>query len=69
MFLKFFLEVVEEFEELLVEYDETAPARQQSEEWWQIYEPTYAEEFHSTEFVTSQTIEFIENEHETPWLA
>ncbi len=56
-------------EELLVEYDETAPARQRSEEWWQIYEPTYGEEFHSTEFVTSQTIEFIENEHEAPWLA
>lgn len=36
-----------------------SPALFRSEHWWQVFKPAYAEEFHSTEFVTSRSVEFI----------
>ena len=58
-------------EDLFVEYAEDAPGSHRSEHWWQVYQPPYAEEFHSTSFVTERTIDFIEEAHgqEKPWLA
>lgn len=58
-------------EDLCVEYAADAPGSHRSKNWWQIYQPPYAEEFHSTSFVTERTIEFIEDAHQEgkPWLA
>ena len=39
----------------------TSPALFRSEHWWQVSKPAYAEDFHSTEFVTSRSVEFIES--------
>ena len=58
-------------EDLLVPMSDESPARRRSERWWQIYQPPYDPELHSTTFVTEQTIEFIEHAvtQEQPWLA
>ncbi len=56
---------------MLADYSAAAPGRHRAEEWWQIYQPEYAEEFHSTRFVTERTVNFI-NQAATdkrPWLA
>ncbi len=37
-----------------------SPALFRSEHWWQVSKPAYREEFHSTEFVTARSVEFIE---------
>ncbi|WP_051063121.1 sulfatase family protein [Ilumatobacter nonamiensis] len=60
-----------DLENLYVPYSPEAPALQRSEHWWQIYEPPYPSELHSTEFVTQRTIEFIESAHADggPWMA
>ena len=58
-------------DDLHVEYGESAPGSRRSEHWWQIYQPPYAEEFHSTEFVTERTIAFIDDaaDGDEPWYA
>ena len=46
-----------------------SPALFRSEHWWQVSKPAYDEGFHSTEFVTSRSVEFIEGAaaDEDPW--
>ena len=58
-------------EDLCTDYTADAPGNHKSKHWWQVYQPPYAEEFHSTSFVTERTIEFIERAHgqDKPWLA
>lgn len=58
-------------EDMFVDYSADAPGQNRSENWWQIYQPPYASEFHSTNFVTQQTIDFIEKSDakNEPWLA
>jgi arylsulfatase A-like enzyme len=58
-------------DDMFVEYAPDAPGQHRSEHWWQVYQPPYDEEFHSTNFVAERTINFIEgaaNKAE-PWLA
>lgn len=57
--------------DLATDYGEEVAGRNRSKHWWQIYQPLYEAELHSTSFVTRQTIEFIGNaeKDETPWLA
>jgi arylsulfatase A-like enzyme len=59
------------YEDLVVPYDSDAPARRRSDRWWQVYEPPYDPELHSTNFVTERTIEFIEEAAaaDEPWYA
>ncbi len=59
------------YEDLLVPYSAEAPARQRSERWWQVYQPPYDEELHSTNFVTERTIDFINEaaSSDEPWYA
>ena len=47
------------------------PRTRGSDVWWQIYDPPYGEEFHSTSFVADRTIDFIEraSAEGSPWLA
>jgi arylsulfatase A-like enzyme len=58
-------------EDMFVEYDAGAPGHDRSQNWWQVYQPPYAPEFHSTSFVTQRTIDFIEasETEDSPWLA
>ncbi len=58
-------------EDLMVPLTGESPARRRSELWWQVYEPPYDAEFHSSAFVTERTIAFIEDSVERggPWLA
>lgn len=58
-------------EDLVVPMTEESPAKRRSSNWWQVYEPPYGPEFHSTTFVTERTISFIETatEQNKPWLA
>ena len=58
-------------EDMFVEYDAGAPGHDRSQNWWQVYQPPYAPEFHSTSFVTQRTIDFIEasEAEDSPWLA
>lgn len=46
-----------------------APSLTRSEHWWQVFKPAYDEGFHSTEFVTSRSVEFIESaaDDANPW--
>jgi arylsulfatase A-like enzyme len=46
--------------DIVVSQTPASPARRRSSRWWQIYQPPYDEEFHSTSFVTDRTIEFIQ---------
>ena len=57
--------------DMFVEYAADAPGQHRSEHWWQVYQPPYAEEFHSTNFVAQRTINFIEGaaQQSKPWLA
>ena len=48
--------------ELRAEWGPGAPALARYEDWWQVYQPTLAEEFHSTTFVTEQTIAWLERQ-------
>lgn len=59
------------FEDLQVPYGPDAPARRRSDRWWQVYEPPYDPELHSTNFVTERTIAFIEDAvaADSPWYA
>ena len=58
-------------EDLMVPMTAESPARRRSERWWQVYEPPYSAEFHSSTFVTERTIAFIEDaaRRDGPWLA
>lgn len=59
------------YEDLVVSYDAESPARRRSDRWWQVYEPPYDPELHSTNFVTERTIAFIEDAAaaDEPWYA
>ncbi len=59
------------YEDLVVPLTDEAPALRRSDRWWQVYQPPYGEELHSTNFVTEQTIAFIEESVEAgePWYA
>lgn len=59
------------YEDLVVPMSPDAPALRRSDRWWQVYQPPYAEELHSTNFVTERTISFIDEaaEADEPWLA
>jgi len=59
------------YEDLVVPYGPDAPARRRSDRWWQVYEPPYDPELHSTSFVTERTIAFIEDAARAgePWYA
>ncbi|WP_420446846.1 sulfatase [Candidatus Poriferisodalis sp.] len=58
-------------EDLMVPMTDESPARRRSKRWWQVYEPPYGAEFHSSTFVTERTIAFIEDAARRggPWLA
>jgi len=58
-------------EDIVFPQDASSPARQRSERWWQIYEPPYGPELHSTQYVAEQTVEFIESsvKEDKPWMA
>ena len=47
------------------------PMRRGGDVWWQVYDPPYDEEHHSTSFVADRTIDFIEqaSAEGSPWLA
>lgn len=47
------------------------PAAYRSDLWTQVLQPAYGAEFHSTEFVTDRTIDFVEQDRrpDQPWLA
>ncbi|MEO1060469.1 MAG: sulfatase-like hydrolase/transferase [Actinomycetota bacterium] len=47
------------YEDLVVPLTADAPRRRGSDRWWQIYDPPYDEELHSTNFVTDRTIAFV----------
>lgn len=57
-------------DELLVPYSEAAPGRHRSRHWWQVYQPPYAENLHSTHFVAERTLAFMEESRAAgqPWL-
>lgn len=57
--------------DLVVPYSAESPARRRSDRWWQVYEPPYDPEIHSTNFVTERTISFIEDAaaDDEPWYA
>ena len=59
------------YEDLVVPYGPESPARRRSDRWWQVYEPPYDPELHSTNFVTERTIAFIEDAAaaDEPWYA
>ena len=58
-------------EDLTSDYRSDAPGSRRSSEWWQIYRPPYAAEFHSTSFVAERTVAFIDQAQaeNSPWLA
>ncbi|MDH3684061.1 MAG: sulfatase-like hydrolase/transferase, partial [Acidimicrobiia bacterium] len=69
--LRWALERGASLDELVVPYDDTSPALDRSERWWQIYRPTYGPDLHSTTFVTERTSAFISEaaEQGRPWFA
>ena len=56
---------------LVHDYDADAPGAHRSPRWWQIYQPPYGEELHSTHFVAEETMAVIREgaERGEPWLA
>lgn len=58
-------------EDLVVPQTADNPKRRGSDAWWQVYDPPYGEEFHSSSFVADRTINFIEQAaaEDSPWLA
>ncbi|WP_419946111.1 sulfatase [Candidatus Poriferisodalis sp.] len=58
-------------EDLYVPLTAESPARRRSDIWWQVYEPPYDPELHSSSFVADRTIAFIEAAVGAgdPWLA
>lgn len=68
--LRWALEKGGRMEELDVPYGPDAPATRRDGPWWQIYQPTYGEELHSTSFVAERTTAFIEQAaaQGRPWM-
>lgn len=58
------------YEDLVVPMTADSPALQRSDRWWQVYQPPYGPELHSTTFVTERTIAFIEDSAAAaePWV-
>ncbi len=58
-------------EDLVVPQTADNPRRRGGDVWWQVYDPPYGEEFHSSSFVADRTIDFIEGAaaEDSPWLA
>lgn len=58
-------------EDLAIDQDKLVNGSDRSQHWDQIYRPPYGEELHSTNFVTEQTINFIDEAESEgkPWLA
>ena len=56
--------------ELVVPFDPSAPAKARSDAWWQIYEPPYDAELHSTNYVTERTLDWLSEPSRTdkPWM-
>lgn len=59
------------FEDIVIPQTAESPSTIRSDRWWQVYQPTYGPELHSTTFVCEETINFIEaaTQSDTPWLA
>ena len=59
------------YEDLVVPISDEAPALQRSDRWWQVYQPPYDPDLHSTTFVTERTMAFIDDatSQAQPWLA
>ena len=59
------------YEDLATPLTDESPANRRSDKWWQIYQPPYSPEFHSTAFVTERTIAFIDDASaaDEPWYA
>ncbi len=59
------------YEDLVVPYSDESPALARSDRWWQVYQPPYDAEFHSTSFVAERTSSFIEDAAAAgePWFA
>ncbi len=59
------------YEDVVVPLTAESPALQRSDRWWQLYQPPYPDELHSTNFVVERTIEFIEScaAADQPWYA
>ena len=57
-------------EDLLVPYSDQAPGQHRSQDWWQIYQPPYSEDLHSTNFVADRTLAFLQEmaSADRPWL-
>lgn len=58
-------------EDLVVPQSSDNPMARGGDPWWQVYDPPYGEEFHSSSFVADRTINFIEEAavEGSPWLA
>lgn len=58
-------------EDLVVPQSADNPMARGGDPWWQVYDPPYGEEFHSSSFVADRTINFIEDAaaEGSPWLA
>ena len=58
-------------EDLAVPQTAKNPRSRGGDVWWQVYEPPYGEQFHSSTFVADRTISFIEeaSAEGSPWLA
>jgi len=48
------------FEDIVIDQDDESPFSRRSDRWWQVYDPPYGPELHSTTFITERTIDFIE---------
>jgi len=69
--LRWAIEKGAKLEDMLVDYSAEAPGAHRSKHWWQIYQPPYDPQFHSTNFVTERTLDFIKqaSAQNKPWLA
>ena len=58
-------------EDLTIPQTADNPRRRGGDVWWQVYDPPYDEEYHSTSFVADRTIDVIESAAAdgAPWLA
>ncbi len=58
-------------DDLVVPQTAENPKARGGDVWWQVYDPPYGEEFHSSSFVADRTINFIEDAaaDDSPWLA
>ena len=59
------------YEDLVVPMTNESPAARRSDRWWQVYQPPYGPERHSTTFVTDRTLAFIDDasSESKPWFA